>query len=1015
MRFSLSKVSIILITLGLSFVLMSCRQSPSPYLVSFDSQGGSEVPSIELLDTFVLPTQPHKDGFVFVGWYWTTQTSSLRFDATTFAAYDGPKEFTVYARWEVLNVPPLDHQITLINTMDQSQETLVVTAGELFEEPVVLPVEGYLFLGWFHDQTGQNPVDFSASIQADLTMYGLWQVVPTVFVEDIRLLNLPEHLYVNQIFTPTFHVTPLEADDRRLTLISSDPSIVSISQDQWHINEVGSVTISALSVDGKTQRHWSLTIARVGVSNAEHLAELDPNQVDKLYLIADVDELTLDKPMIIDLNGFTVNTLNIVTQAHGTVQLVGEGNIRHTLYIDAPQLQVISKVRVQGHTNIASISMNSFISEGPHQGVIQLNGPGRVHLSRLASSTPIHIHTSQRVVLDGRIDGVVSLRTEGANVQIDGHLKTLEGRINGHIHLRQGGTIERIQTPSGTLNISQENNSTLHAEGANVEVKEVVRVYVHNYALSMPLGYMVVEKGTTIQFLEAQPSRLGHDFLGWYQDTTFNTRFSLNTLIENDVSIYAHWRIHTFTVHFQGDAVNVPAQVINYQQRVSAPLTPVREGYRFIGWYQDIAHTELFFFSTPIEQSKTLYAKWEILSYRVRFSGTTLDTVEVNHGQQLNLPTSPLLEGHTFVGWYLDPSFTQLFSPWTSITQNLTLYPKFERNAYRVNFVTGVDGLDLEPQNILFNQTVSQPVLQREFYVLEGWYTDAQHQHRYAFSTPIQEDLTLYAKWLENPHLSAYPVYFMNLDLPMILVPVNQTLTLDEPTRQGYTFEGWFLDEQHQNPFELGTPIQSVTQLYAKFTVNQHVVYFDTGSESVTLASIQMAYGQHLQVPNMTRFGYRLVAWTHEGTPWVFETNTMPDHDLTLIAQWEAIDANIFVLELDETVGDLVTVTLWVRGKVDVNSYRVHVLYDHHVLNYNAHHNHLNNVVNPDEAGIIRFNYSSISSKITADQALISFTFLRLEQVKTRLDLEIIEAYALDSQYVIDAIDYVVESLDINP
>ena len=47
---------------------------------------------------------------------------------------------------------------------------------------------------------------------------------------------------------------------------------------------------------------------------------------------------------------------------------------------------------------------------------------------------------------------------------------------------------------------------------------------------------------------------------------------------------------------------------------VTEPETvPVREGYVFSGWYTDNAYTTLYDFTQPVENSMTLYAKWDKL------------------------------------------------------------------------------------------------------------------------------------------------------------------------------------------------------------------------------------------------------------------------------------------------------------------------------------------------------------------------------------------------------------------
>ena len=51
----------------------------------------------------------------------------------------------------------------------------------------------------------------------------------------------------------------------------------------------------------------------------------------------------------------------------------------------------------------------------------------------------------------------------------------------------------------------------------------------------------------------------------------------------------------------EGEVVNEPETI------------PVRDGYEFSGWYTDETFTQLYDFTRPVENSMTLYAKWEKL------------------------------------------------------------------------------------------------------------------------------------------------------------------------------------------------------------------------------------------------------------------------------------------------------------------------------------------------------------------------------------------------------------------
>ncbi len=56
----------------------------------------------------------------------------------------------------------------------------------------------------------------------------------------------------------------------------------------------------------------------------------------------------------------------------------------------------------------------------------------------------------------------------------------------------------------------------------------------------------------------------------------------------------------------------VESQTVIFGEAVTRPEDPIREGYRFVGWYRDIHLTQEWDFDTDTAQSNmTLYAKWE--------------------------------------------------------------------------------------------------------------------------------------------------------------------------------------------------------------------------------------------------------------------------------------------------------------------------------------------------------------------------------------------------------------------
>jgi len=70
--------------------------------------------------------------------------------------------------------------------------------------------------------------------------------------------------------------------------------------------------------------------------------------------------------------------------------------------------------------------------------------------------------------------------------------------------------------------------------------------------------------------------------------------------------------LKTFTVEFNSNGGNeIPAQIVEKGTLATKPVDPIREGYTFIGWYQEIRLINEWDFSTDLVTNNIrLHAKW---------------------------------------------------------------------------------------------------------------------------------------------------------------------------------------------------------------------------------------------------------------------------------------------------------------------------------------------------------------------------------------------------------------------
>lgn len=143
-----------------------------------------------------------------------------------------------------------------------------------------------------------------------------------------------------------------------------------------------------------------------------------------------------------------------------------------------------------------------------------------------------------------------------------------------------------------------------------------------------------IESGSKVT-APGSPARAGHTFDGWHHvpNCTCDPAepcwdFDRDT-INGDKTLYARWQpvaqtLFTVTFDSQGGSAVGPVTDIVPGSRITAPAPPVREGYTFRGWYQESACINYWFFDYyDVNESRTLYAKWEPVTGTAGTTDTT--------------------------------------------------------------------------------------------------------------------------------------------------------------------------------------------------------------------------------------------------------------------------------------------------------------------------------------------------------------------------------------------------------
>lgn len=139
--------------------------------------------------------------------------------------------------------------------------------------------------------------------------------------------------------------------------------------------------------------------------------------------------------------------------------------------------------------------------------------------------------------------------------------------------------------------------------------------------------------------------------------------------------------------------------------------------------------------------------------YNVAFDshghGTAPATQKVKSTEKPTQPADLSEKGYIFGGWYADEECNSPFDFTAALSGDVTVHAKWTARENTITFNTDNKGVTPDEQKLITGGIIEEPAIQyvgNEY--IEGWYTDAAYKNQYFFGTPVDGDLTLYAKWV---------------------------------------------------------------------------------------------------------------------------------------------------------------------------------------------------------------------------------------------------------------------------
>lgn len=381
------------------------------------------------------------------------------------------------------------------------------------------------------------------------------------------------------------------------------------------------------------------------------------------------------------------------------------------------------------------------------------------------------------------------------------------------------------------------------------------------------------------------PVRDGYTFAGWF--TADNQPWNTSTLVNGDITVYAHWNQGKYTVAFDlnGAPGTAPAaQTVGHGGTVGRPADPSWEGHEFLGWFLKGSDTP-WDFSNTVSASATLYAGWSNSSYKVSFEGnggtftangnwTGSYSEDVQSGYRVSAEiANPTRDGYTFAGWFDEDG--NAWNASTVITGSVTYYAKWDANSYELTLYANggayADGSDVKVYPASETTPIGNvEIPTREGYVFRGWYTRADGGERVEFETTstLDKDTILYAHWTE----AVYQVTYQGQDFSWTNKNVKYGSTVKAPTSsnydvEGYTITGWYTTRTYDEGTEWNFAEDTVTQntvLYAKYEARTYTITFNAngGEGSEYTQTFTFGEPQQLKANGFVNEGYTFAGWT---------------------------------------------------------------------------------------------------------------------------------------------------------
>ncbi len=807
------------------------------YTVTFDSYGGTPVPpaqEVEYGHTATKPADPTLKGYTFAFWY-------LGEDEQNATAYDFntpvTENITLTAKWNInkYTVTFNSYGGTPVPPVQEVEYGLTAT------EPAAPEKTGYTFDGWY---LGDEKYDFSAAVEQNITLTAKWHVTPHNIYAYARLNSYFAPLTTSEFDTP---VTLNEATLSRLGLGSYN-SLGYIS--------IGSFTFDAMPLTSDLYFDDDAELSAVAEKLATDIA-LETGVSDKiaekiawtaLYKTVNEEDMEPGYP------------------AEAGYQLSGNLNLASVTFRAGAE-NVENMPAVNYTYDDGAIDFYDFYFAGDTI-TLPTTEPTREGYSFKGWSVEVIPAENDADHLDA--DGADDAADETLLKAGDTYTITAGGviftaqwekktfTVKYYLPDETGAWVEKKMDTVDSVDYATYSLWTPNAEDgyefsgwyqkpADIGVKaKVEKLYMAKewklYGKFTPIEYTIqyvyndgkatstnpttyTVESDTITLADATGADWGKTFLEWHDENGQKiTEIPTGSTGDRVITAYWNWPVHLHYLDKDNNEIDSATLYVSELEPGACVLpTGEKTGYDFDGWYE--AQKDIGTASHKLN-ALSIAKKWELYGRYTAKTDVSYTVKYLREGDNKVLAPEKVVTDQTFdtevteqaadvVGYTPDaPSKTMILDEYNKV---LTFSYSANTYDYTVRHIKQL------PDGSYDEANAEVETLSGKFEALAA-VTAKDYGEHYPTNDAdtkqnikIEEGLTIDVKYDLDEHTLTFETNGGSAINPVTVRHGNAVARPADPTKDKYTFIGWYADPEFTEEYDFATVLEADKTIYAKF------------------------------------------------------------------------------------------------------------------------------------------------------------------------------------------------------